>query len=561
MPESKTRSLPTKNSASLAVCLLALLPLAYAKDPPHISKSKETYEKVQSASAVSKEGVRACIDAQEADLKKPKKSERGELHFRNGYCSLIGALLSGNHADFERAQKEFVAASGTAKGDPALTIETLFAIARLSDGRIAKDADKDLADSVAETNCAKSGYVGKSACESALSAGRLWLGWEALRADKPGESRKYFERVPASPWNAWLTGIAASEEKKWPEAAAAFEKAANAWSDAEKSGKSANDLLYPKPDRGGLYARLGSAQFMAGKYAESIPSLTATIQDNPGDPYPLFLRARAQENLGHRAEALSDYTMAANAGSNPKRSQGEAHFYRGMLLLRRGALSAASEELAYADNLPVSRIPQADIAAWHALAQARTGDCKTPLDRMEAASAAASAVFPRSELESLEFDCRVRKAATLQDLVALDPAMHKRYGGPNSAETRKRISDAYLKHALAAEERTEPELAATAYRKAIEWNPRATKARFNLAGIYIEEKKYDAAETEYRALLKADPADHEAQYWLAESILSQEPDAERKAEACVVLKEALKTGDAEKKTLSTALSIMANCQR
>jgi len=300
---------------------------------------------------------------------------------------------------------------------------------------------------------------------------------------------------------------------------------------------------------------------MAGKYAESIPSLTAAIQDNPADPYPIFLRARARENMGHRAEALSDYEMAANAGSNPKRSQGEAHFYRGMLLLGRGNIAAASEELAYADNQPTGRIPQADVTAWHALAQARASGCKMPVDRMQAASAGASAVFAKSELEGLEFDCRVQKASTLADLMALDPAMHKRYGGPNSAEARKRISDAYVKQALAAEEHAEPDLAAAAYRKAIEWNPQAIKARFNLAGIYIEEKKFDTAEKEYRALLKADPADHEAQYWLAESILSQEPDAGRTAEACAALKEALKTRDAEKKMLSTALSIMANCQK
>lgn len=139
--------------------------------------------------------------------------------------------------------------------------------------------------------------------------------------------------------------------------------------------------------------------------------------------------------------------------------------------------------------------------------------------------------------------------------------MRKRYSGPASDSARKRIADSYLKQGIAAEEHNDPAVALTAYQKAIEWDPRATKARFNLAAIYIEDKKFDLAEKEYRALLAADPNDHEAQYWLAESILSQDPDAERKAAACVVLKEALKTNDPEKRTLSTALSIMANCQK
>ena len=174
---------------------------------------------------------------------------------------------------------------------------------------------------------------------------------------------------------------------------------------------------------------------------------------------------------------------------------------------------------------------------------------------------AASALFPKREIEELEFNCRIEKATNLGELLALDPELRKRYSAPGSEQVRKRIAEAYTKQGFLAEDRKEPDSAADAYRKALEWDAKATKARFNLAAIYIEEKKFDLAEKEYRDLIASDPADHESQYWLAESILSQEPTPERKAEACAVLKEAVKTKDAEKKTLSIALTVMSECSK
>ncbi|HTM49926.1 MAG TPA: tetratricopeptide repeat protein, partial [Bryobacteraceae bacterium] len=109
------------------------------------------------------------------------------------------------------------------------------------------------------------------------------------------------------------------------------------------------------------------------------------------------------------------------------------------------------------------------------------------------------------------------------------------------------IANDYANQGVAAEDRKDPYSAVIAYRHAIEWNPNNSKARFNLGAIYIDDKRYDLAEKEYRALVQADAADYEALYWLGQSILAQRPGAERTAEACGLLRRSLAVADPQKK--------------
>ena len=114
---------------------------------------------------------------------------------------------------------------------------------------------------------------------------------------------------------------------------------------------------------------------------------------------------------------------------------------------------------------------------------------------------------------------------------------------------------------VAAEDSKDPYSAVAAYRKAIEWDPRNSKARFNLGAIYIEDKHYDQAEAEYRALVEADASDYEAHYWLALSILAQHPEPWRVTEACGLLQKALAINDPGKKAQFLKAMGAAGCPK
>jgi len=92
-------------------------------------------------------------------------------------------------------------------------------------------------------------------------------------------------------------------------------------------------------------------------------------------------------------------------------------------------------------------------------------------------------------------------------------------------------------------------------------NPNNAKARFNLGAIYIEDKRYNLAEEQYRALTQADAGDHEAHYWLAQSILAQHPSPERANEACGLLHLSLAINDPEKKAQFAKALTAAKCPK
>jgi tetratricopeptide (TPR) repeat protein len=123
------------------------------------------------------------------------------------------------------------------------------------------------------------------------------------------------------------------------------------------------------------------------------------------------------------------------------------------------------------------------------------------------------------------------------------------------------IANFYADQGVAAEDGKDPYAAVNAYRKALEWNPANSKARFNLGAIYIEDKRYELAEAEYRALVDADASDYEAHYWLAQSILAQHPPPDRVAAACGLLQEALAINDPDKKAQFSKAMRTANCPK
>ena len=126
-------------------------------------------------------------------------------------------------------------------------------------------------------------------------------------------------------------------------------------------------------------------------------------------------------------------------------------------------------------------------------------------------------------------------------------------------ELRNQIAAGYAEQGIAAEDRKDSYSAVAAYRHALEWNPTNAKARFNLGAIYIEDKRFNLAEAEYRALVDADATDYEAQYWLAQSILAQRPSQPRVVAACELLRRSMAIEDAQKKAEFAKAFAAAKC--
>jgi len=186
------------------------------------------------------------------------------------------------------------------------------------------------------------------------------------------------------------------------------------------------------------------------------------------------------------------------------------------------------------------------------------GACKSS-DALESAAKGASSEFPKAQAEALIFDCRTGQATTLDQMIALEKSYAGHLDAAKLRALRDKIASEYANQGVAAEDRKDPYSAVIAYRHAIEWNPNSAKARFNLGAIYIDDKKYDLAEKEYRALVQADAEDYEAHYWLGQSILAQRPAPERIAEACGLLQRSLSVNDAQKKAEFAKAVTAAKC--
>jgi Flp pilus assembly protein TadD len=156
-------------------------------------------------------------------------------------------------------------------------------------------------------------------------------------------------------------------------------------------------------------------------------------------------------------------------------------------------------------------------------------------------------------------DCHLQQAATLEQLLAWEQQLGDRAAPLRSSPLSAHVANAYAKQGVSAEDPKDSYSAVLAYRKALFWNPKDTKARFNLAAVYVGDRKFEQAEVEYRALIQADPKDHEAQYWLAESILTQRPGTEKKSEACAMLRRSLQVGDPERRSQFAVALEAAQC--
>lgn len=549
----------------------AWLASAWAQAP--VLKARQDFDKVDLSARPSLQDALVCAQSQTPALAATRSDQHFEIFYRRAYCELFAGIAGGESAQFQAAARDFTQAGAAwppkSRDEIPAGLRVLVWVARLEQGRTAAnypDANRELEAAITgvswERLCPPSPVMNQAFCKSLVETGRAWLGWLSYRVQNLEGAATVLAPIRQSPWALWVAGRQAQRLDRTPEAADNYAKALAAWAAAEKSPNP--DLiaqLGPKPDLAAMYYELGLANFAVTRHDLAITAFDQAVSRAPSNSHAVFVRARAKEALGLDTPALADYKLAAeNAKSSNDLTWpvGEAHYYRGVLLYRKKDYAGAGAEFSSAEGAKLLDIPQADVTAWRGLAEVAGGACQSG-ERLDSSLRVASVRFPKDEADALVMNCRLRAAAGLDQLLALDKALAGRLTAAQTAALRARIADAYADQGVAAEDRKDSYAAVIAYRNAIQWNPRNVRARFNLGAIYIEDRKFNLAEAEYQALVEADSTDHEAQFWLAESILAQRPPPDRRAQACGLLRRSLAIVDPEKRAQFSKSLAAAKC--
>ena len=539
-------------------------------------KAQGDFDKVDASPIPDLASTQACVQSNEAAIPATRADERYLLYYRKGYCELFRGLIDGASDSFQNAAKDFTEAIATwpkkATTPPPGGLRALVPIAHVEQGRLADsypDLGRELSAIVEQPDCLTTPLMARGFCTAVIETARTWLGWLAYNKNDFAEAAKALEPMthgkPVSPWALWVQGRLAQQQGQGAEAVALYEKALAAWTAAAKSpAPDVVTLLGPKLDVGAIHYQLGLADYSLQKYEPAIGHLDAALQAHPRNSYAIFLRARSKEALHLNAAAMEDYALAtqtARVENDSSWNVAQAHYLRGLLLYQAKNYPAAEGEFTLALAGRLGDIGKPDVNAWKLMSAAAGSGCKSS-DALDAAVRTASDKFPKAQADSLVFDCRMKQASTLEQYMALAKLYEKRLDPAKLHELKALIANAYAAQGVAAEDGKDPYSAVAAYRKAIEWDPGNSKARFNLGAIYIEDKHYEQAEAEYRALVEAAPADYEAHYWLAQSILAQQhPAPWRVTEACRLLLKALAIKDPAKKAQFVKAMAAANCPK
>jgi TolA-binding protein len=538
-------------------------------------KAKADFDKVDAAPIPDIASTQACVQSNAAALPATRAEERYLLYYRKGYCELFGAVINGASESFQAAARDFTETTVNwpkkATTAPPGGLRALISIAHLEQGRLADsypDLARELGAIVEESGCLTTPLMARAFCTALIDTARTWLGWLAYNKNDFAEAARVLEPLthgkPVSPWAMWIQGRLAQQQNNVDEAVALYEKALAAWIvSAESPAPDVVTLLGPKLDTGAVHYQLGLADYSRQKYDSAILHFDAGLKARPKNSYAIFLRARSKEALHLNAVAADDYALAtqtARAENDTSWNVGQAHYSRGLLLYQAKDYPGAEGEFSLALGGRLGDIGKPDANAWKIMSAVAGNGCKSS-DALDAAIETASDKFPKSQADALVFDCRMKQTTTLDQYMDLAKLYEKRLDETKLRELKTLIANAYAAQGVAAEDGKDPYSAVAAYRKAVEWDPGNSKARFNLGAIYIEDKRYELAEAEYRALVEADGSDYEAHYWLAQSILAQRPAPERVAAACGLLQKALSISDSEKKAQFLKAMAAAKCPK
>jgi Tfp pilus assembly protein PilF len=411
------------------------------------------FNRVELAAVPQLRDTASCVQTQAALLPVASREELPLVHYRKGYCSLGGAVITRNPADFSAAAAELDRAvetwpdrvNATAKNkapEPVSSgLRVLAVVARLQAGAGnagLEAAQNDLALAV-EAHACPASVMSAAFCEEVLQTGRDWLGWIALQHDDLYAAAKNLSGAKTSGWSYWTAGKQAFRDRNYPEAAAQYRRAVETWERSRREAAPALiERLKPQPEMAQALVELGGAQILARDYSGAVATLNAAAKSDPGYARTLYLRARAKDLAGDSAGAMADYNLAARTAFAAAKdlASGEAHLYRGVMLYRRKDFAHAEDEFASALNFDISASMRADAEGWRHLAAVSGGSCAESRERLERALESASPFFPREEAREASWACLVRSTSAAEIVgQAVPPA--RALSAPNSPSERK----------------------------------------------------------------------------------------------------------------------------
>jgi tetratricopeptide (TPR) repeat protein len=402
----------------------------YAADPQQLTlalKAQTDYDRVALAPLPNLADTSSCVQSQAATLPVTVPEEAALLYFRRGYCTLAGAIVTGNRGEYATAAADFdhaieawparmrKAPKRQAPEPVSSGLRILPWIARLHMGPNPA-AQQQIEAAVATPSCT-SNLMPASQCEQILTTGREWLGWMALGRHDLAEAALQFGSTRDTGWPEWVQGQRQFEQGNYTEAVRQEQRAITAWKSMwQGNGPPLVRRLGPAPNLPIALADLGGAQLLAGEYKGAIATLDASLKAKPGNPAALYRRARAHDLAGDADAALADYGMASRVAfaDSSELATGEAHLYRGIMLFRRKDFGRAEDEFASALNFEIPEMLRADAQAWRHMAAVAGGSCVSEKELLTRGLASVSPYFPKQEARQVASMCAVSSKAGAQ---------------------------------------------------------------------------------------------------------------------------------------------------
>jgi tetratricopeptide (TPR) repeat protein len=280
-------------------------------------RAQTDFERVLLAPAPQLHATNVCVQSQAAMIPVAGPEEAPVFQFRKGYCTLAAAMITGEPNGYRQAAWAFEQASAAWTARNAALAKKRFAeplpsvipvLASIAKLKAGQGDVKQIAEAVNARVC-NDALTTPQLCESILLAGREWLGWAALqREDIYGAGREF--PAASTAWIDWVAGKKAFENRQYADAAAAYRKAVEAWSQP-RAAAPIRERLGPPVGLSVAYSEMGGAQLLAGDAKGAIATLNLALKHDAKNARALFLRGRARDAAGQTEAAIADYSLAA----------------------------------------------------------------------------------------------------------------------------------------------------------------------------------------------------------------------------------------------------------
>lgn len=406
---------------ALIVAVSGLLAAADQQQLNLLLKAQADFDRVDLSPTPTLPETSACVLSEAALLPVASPADLPIVHYRKGYCTLLGGVISQNRALDAAAAAEFQKAVDAWQGrvamqpkrsapePPSSGLAVLAGIARLmaqpGDAATISGAERQIQGAIGTAACPSS-VMPLGACQTDLRLGREWLGWIALSQDRLAAAAQDFAAAPDSGWPQWVAGRQAFESGKYSEAAKQYGSAVAVWT------REAPERLGPPTDPGMALTDLGGAQLLAGDATGAIATLDRAARTGQAQARTFYYRARAREMAGQKEAALRDYSLASRTAfaATVDLASGEAHLYRGIAEFRRKDYARAEDEFSNALNFSIPEALRGDAAAWRQMAAVAAGNCEASRQLLARDLGKVSPYFPKSEAQERMASCSTTSA-------------------------------------------------------------------------------------------------------------------------------------------------------